>query len=35
MDENDSSIGDGLFPEARIEVGGDDVYLGGDRYRGY
>jgi len=34
MDENDASIGDGLFPEARIAVGGDDVYLGGDRYRG-
>ena len=34
MDENDASIGDGLFPEVNISVGGDDVYLGGDRYRG-
>jgi len=34
MDENDASIGDGLFPEVNIEVGGDNVYLGGDRYRG-
>ncbi len=34
MDENDASIGDGLFPEVNIKVGGDNVYLGGDRYRG-
>ena len=34
MDENDASIGDGLFPEVNISVGGDNVYLGGDRYRG-
>jgi len=34
MDENDASIGDGLFPEVRINLGGDRVYLGGDRYRG-
>ena len=34
MDENDNSIGDGLFPEVNIEIGGDNVYLGGDRYRG-
>ena len=34
MDENDSSLGDGLFPEVRINLGGDRVYLGGDRYRG-
>ena len=35
MYEDDSSYGtDVLFPEARIDVGGDSVYLGGDRYRG-
>ena len=34
MYEDDSSIGDPFFPEARIQVGGDQVYLGGDRYRG-
>ena len=35
MYEDDSSYGDDvLFPEARIDVGGDSVYLGGDRYRG-
>ena len=34
MYEDDASIGDGFFPEARIRVGGDQVYLGGDRYRG-
>ena len=34
MYEDDASIGDGFFPEARISVGGDSVYLGGDRYRG-
>ena len=34
MDENDASLGDGLFPEVRINLGGDRVYLGGDRYRG-
>ena len=34
MVEDDSSIGEPYFPEVRIDVGGDDVYLGGDRYRG-
>ena len=34
MLEDDSSIGEPYFPEVRIDVGGDDVYLGGDRYRG-
>ena len=39
MEEDDSSIGDGLFPEVNIEVSDEDgnsdnVYLGGDRYRG-
>ena len=34
MDENDASLGDGLFPEVRLNIGGDSVYLGGDRYRG-
>ena len=34
MYEDDASIGDPFFPEARIRVGGDQVYLGGDRYRG-
>ena len=34
MYEDDASIGDPFFPEARIQVGGDQVYLGGDRYRG-
>ena len=29
MDENDASIGDGLFPEVNIKVGGDNVYLVG------
>ena len=34
MYEDDRSVGDPFFPEAKITVGGDDVYLGGDRYRG-
>jgi len=39
MEEDDSSVGDGLFPEVNISVtdgagGEDNVYLGGDRYRG-
>ena len=34
MVEDDASVGDSLFPEVRIDVGGDDVFLGGDRYRG-
>jgi len=41
MEEDDSSYGDDLFPEANIEVCDpnnasvcDNIYLGGDRYRG-
>ena len=32
--EDDHSVGDPYFPESAISVGGDTVYLGGDRYRG-
>ena len=34
MYEDDASVGAPHFPESRIQVGGDRVYLGGDRYRG-
>jgi outer membrane receptor for ferrienterochelin and colicin len=34
MFEDDRSVGDPFFPEAKIVVGEDDVFLGGDRYRG-
>jgi len=34
MFEDDRSVGEPLFPEVNIAVGGDNVYLGGDRYRG-
>ncbi|MDC0905115.1 carboxypeptidase regulatory-like domain-containing protein [Gammaproteobacteria bacterium] len=34
MYEDDASVGAPHFPESRITVGGDRVYLGGDRYRG-
>ena len=34
LKEDDHSVGDPYFPESAISVGGDTVYLGGDRYRG-
>ena len=34
MEEDDASYGDDFFPEMNIRVGGDNVFLGGDRYRG-
>ena len=34
MEEDDASYGDDFFPEMNISVGGDNVFLGGDRYRG-
>ncbi len=34
LTEDDHSVGDPYFPESAISVGGDTVYLGGDRYRG-
>ncbi|MDC0072888.1 TonB-dependent receptor [Gammaproteobacteria bacterium] len=34
MVEDDESVGNGLFPEMNIRIGGDNVFLGGDRYRG-
>ena len=34
MEEDDASYGDDFFPEMNIRIGGDNVFLGGDRYRG-
>ena len=34
MSEDDASVGAPYMPESKITVGGDDVFLGGDRYRG-
>ena len=34
MREDDASVGAPFMPESRITVGEDQVYLGGDRYRG-
>ena len=34
MEEDDTSVGDDLFPEMQIRYGDDTVFLGGDRYRG-
>ncbi|MDG1120192.1 MAG: TonB-dependent receptor, partial [SAR86 cluster bacterium] len=33
MEEDDASYGDDFFPEMNIRIGGDNVFLGGDRYR--
>ena len=34
MEEDDASYGDDFFPEMNFRIGGDNVFLGGDRYRG-